>query len=465
MNSGRRVLVVLISILCVFGAAFSVTASSSARPSNRVAVFAPHHRIDASAVKQYWTRARMAHAEDRGIVVDPGGSLRDLVRIEPARGQEVSIAPTRPLESAPLRSEATLPNRMSASTTGGTVSIQSTEIPDPTTFPAIVHGRLFGTDSIGDFACSATVVPSDGKNLLWTAGHCVFEDGEWATSFLFVPGYKNGAKPRGEWVGTYWAAPPEWTQSHDLTYDFAAILMKPNGAGQQIEDAVGAEGIAFNGSRNQTYLAYGYPAKPTSSHPDYNGEHLFTCSSQNVGADPYGNRDNPNIGIDCDMTEGSSGGGWITGGNQLSSVTSYTNSLFPSVLFGPYLGAEAKSLYDSANSMSTNPSPMPSSTDGGGAKVHPMELTLSLKKHLIAKGHMTATDGYLACTRNALVGVFRVVANGTDVKLVGTDKTDAKGNYQMNIKEKPGTYVAYSPDGLVDDDNYCSEAISSAKNH
>ena len=44
------------------------------------------------------------------------------------------------------------------------------------------------------------------------------------------------------------------------------------------------------------------------------------------------------MGIDCDMTGGSSGGGWIAGGG-VASVNSYGYSTLPNVMFGPYQGS------------------------------------------------------------------------------------------------------------------------------
>ena len=53
------------------------------------------------------------------------------------------------------------------------------------------------------------------------------------------------------------------------------------------------------------------------------------------------------MGIGCDMTGGSSGGGWIVGAN-LYSVNSYGYSNQPDVMFGPYLDGVAQSVYNAA---------------------------------------------------------------------------------------------------------------------
>ena len=51
--------------------------------------------------------------------------------------------------------------------------------------------------------------------------------------------------------------------------------------------------------------------------------------------------------IDCDMTAGSSGGGWIAG-TTLLSVTSYGYPSSSDHLYGPYMSRSAKSLYRKA---------------------------------------------------------------------------------------------------------------------
>jgi Ca2+-binding RTX toxin-like protein len=52
--------------------------------------------------------------------------------------------------------------------------------------------------------------------------------------------------------------------------------------------------------------------------------------------------------IDCDMTGGSSGGGWVIDGQFVNSVTSYGYRRDFDSLFGPYLGTTAENLYQQA---------------------------------------------------------------------------------------------------------------------
>ena len=92
----------------------------------------------------------------------------------------------------------------------------------------------------------------------------------------------------------------------------------------------------------QRYLSHGYPAASP-----FNGEREYICDSN------LGHRDNsanpPTMAIGCDMTGGSSGGGWVVGNNVLS-VNSYGYSNERNVMYGPYQGSVAQQLYTSASS-------------------------------------------------------------------------------------------------------------------
>ena len=98
---------------------------------------------------------------------------------------------------------------------------------------------------------------------------------------------------------------------------------------------------AFNYARAQQYNAYGYPAaKP------FNGRRLWKCDSALYMNDT--GRTLPTMGIQCNMTGGSSGGGWVAGG-AVASVNSYTYGGLKNTMFGPYQGAVAQSLYQTAD--------------------------------------------------------------------------------------------------------------------
>src|SRR5207253_1428540 len=63
-------------------------------------------------------------------------------------------------------------------------------------------GKLFfSIAGQGDFSCSAAVVSSSNKSVVWTAGHCVYTAGVgFHSNFSFVPGRRARSSPFGAWT-------------------------------------------------------------------------------------------------------------------------------------------------------------------------------------------------------------------------------------------------------------------------
>ena len=74
---------------------------------------------------------------------------------------------------------------------------------------------------------------------------------------------------------------------------------------------------------------------------------------------------------------------------------------------------------------------------------HSRSVTLKLKRHLVAKGVVSASDGFTACTASVPVKIQRKTSGGW--KNVGGTTTDASGSYKKKIKDKPGKYRAKAP--------------------
>src|SRR5262249_9328208 len=73
---------------------------------------------------------------------------------------------------------------------------------------ARTYGKVFVTSFGANYVCSATIVNSEGKSEVWTAGHCVSDNQAWNYNWTFVPNYTNGSAPYG-----YWSAYQLWTTS------------------------------------------------------------------------------------------------------------------------------------------------------------------------------------------------------------------------------------------------------------
>jgi hypothetical protein len=258
---------------------------------------------DPASVREYWTAERM----------------REAVPIESLGG--------------PLKARR-----------GGTIARR---VPHPAKRPARSHGKVFLTLGGTDYECSGTSVRAPAENVVWTAGHCVFDKPSlvgaprFASNWMFAPGYRNGKRKFGRWVATGLTTTVQWsncglTSCSNFPHDLGAANVAKLG-GKTLQDRVGGRRIQFDGPRDRTYKAIGYPAEG-----GFNGERMWGCRSPYSGSDS-GNP--PPMRITCDMTGGSSGGGWIAGG-KLASVVSYGYESEPNRLYGPYQGAAAHDLYN-----------------------------------------------------------------------------------------------------------------------
>jgi hypothetical protein len=210
---------------------------------------------------------------------------------------------------------------------------------EPATYnPA--HGKVFFSSGSTNYVCSGTALTSGNESVVWTAGHCVNEGpGAFYANWAFVPAYKDGARPYGTWTARTLLTTAAWGQGGNFSYDEGAAVVNTN-AGQTLTDTVGSRGIGFGQPAQQHYLAHGYPAAPP-----FTGGRMYICESDLGTRDTSANP--PTMGIGCDMTGGSSGGGWVVG-NTVLSVTSYGYSNQPNVLYGPYQDAVAQQMYASA---------------------------------------------------------------------------------------------------------------------
>jgi V8-like Glu-specific endopeptidase len=219
------------------------------------------------------------------------------------------------------------------------------------------NGKVFMTIDRVNYVCSGTAVTSTtaGVNLVWTAGHCTTDGpGHTATNFMFVPGYYNGQEPNGRWAFTTIDSTPGWeAQGTDrFRYDVgAARVVNTTNASATFAGTIGTRPIAFGQNpTGKRLVSYGYPA----ARP-FNGTQQYACAS------PFRRWDTATLldpmQISCDMTGGSSGGGWFLdtnansvadAGEPLVSVNSYGYSNEKNTMYGPYMaaGGQAQALYN-----------------------------------------------------------------------------------------------------------------------
>ena len=214
-------------------------------------------------------------------------------------------------------------------------------------------GKLFFTlPGTGNSYCSASVVSSQNRDLVWTAAHCLYESGAFATNVVFVPFYHNGQSPNGTWTARQVRITPEYAAG-SLLADVGAVVLNTGGLyGLHVADHVGALAIAFFQPTDMFVYTFGYPTQPFLQ---YDGEELIYClgftANRIPGLDP------PSLRAECDMREGASGGPWTAYFNgffgTVIAVSSYYLPGDPpgAYLYGAYNGQAARNLYEGVRSL------------------------------------------------------------------------------------------------------------------
>ena len=190
-------------------------------------------------------------------------------------------------------------------------------MPAPYTGSNRQNGKVFMTIDGANYVCSGTAVTaSAGVNLVWTAGHCVTDGpGHDATNLMFVPGYHNGSEPNGRWTFTSLDSTPGWEDQGNARFRYdvgAARVVKVGDTAASFTSTIGTRSIVFGEDpTGDRIVSYGYPAAGK-----FNGQIQYQCASPFRRWDDIALLDP--MQISCDMTGGSSGGGWILDANKNS---------------------------------------------------------------------------------------------------------------------------------------------------
>lgn len=315
MNRHRTALSVLLSAGALVAGV--LTAATPSIAADAPASFRQQH------TQGFWTAERMRAATPLDVTAVPGAARTPVA----TTAAPTAVAPTA---AAPAASPTAFPQAGGAWTGGGAVVKTS--------------GRVFFTMGSRTASCSGNSITSANGSTVMTAGHCVKYQGAWHTNWVFVPAYDNGTAPYGQWSATKTFATDQWAASEDMNMDVGLAVVAPLN-GQTLSQAVGAQGVLFNGGYNKKMYSFGFPAAAP-----YDGTKLVYCSG-NSGKDFLLTKDH---GLGCNMTGGSSGGPWFQDFNEATglgtqvSVNSFGYTFLPNRMYGPYLGNEAKAAYDKA---------------------------------------------------------------------------------------------------------------------
>lgn len=211
-----------------------------------------------------------------------------------------------------------------------------------------VHGVVFIVGGFGLLGrCSATSVNAPSLSVVFTAGHCVHQGRRWFDrKWVFVPGYHYGIRPFGVFVAKWLGSTPGWISSGNQNFDVGAAVVSRNERGQRLAAAVGGAGIAWNLSPRQVFDVYGYPVEEP-----FDGATLRRCPQTSfVGHDitSFLSPGPLNLAVECNVTGGASGGGWLIRGNTLNGITTNGYLDDPDTDFGPYFGRAVGRLFREA---------------------------------------------------------------------------------------------------------------------
>ncbi|MFB6510651.1 trypsin-like serine peptidase [Streptomyces virginiae] len=312
MNRHRTALSVLLAAGALVASA--LTAATPSIAADAPASFRQQH------TQGFWTAERMRAAVPLDVTAVPGATRTPVA----TSATPTTVAPTA------AASPTAFPQAGGAWTAGGAVVKTS--------------GRVFFKMGDRTASCSGDSITSANGSTVITAGHCVKYQGAWHTNWVFVPAYNNGSAPYGQWSATKTFATDQWAASEDMNMDVGLAVVAPLN-GQTLSQAVGAQGIAFNGGYNKKMYSFGFPAAAP-----YDGSKLVYCSG-NSGKDFLLTKDHS---LGCNMTGGSSGGPWFQDFNEATglgtqvSVNSFGYTFLPNRMYGPYFGNEVKAAYDKA---------------------------------------------------------------------------------------------------------------------
>jgi hypothetical protein len=113
-------------------------------------------------------------------------------------------------------------------------------------------GKVFFQVEGKPYWCSGTSIQSKYRNLVATAGHCVYDTDKntYVDNFVFIPGYYQGKAPWGIYVGSKVNLHDDFTVYEDYDYDYAFVNVY-NGVKQTSEKEVDKK--TFDASKGQKY--------------------------------------------------------------------------------------------------------------------------------------------------------------------------------------------------------------------
>jgi hypothetical protein len=310
------------------------------------------------ALDAYWTPERMSSAVDANnmpAVTDGAAKQKDKNNSDAANARDAAGKGQKPAPDGPAgKGEGKAPQSSSPALTQGQAKTFAYQPGFPYySFAARTEGKVFFTSNGVNYVCSASIVYSEGRDEVWTAGHCVYDPGTgtWNYNWVFVPAYDHNWRPYGTWYAKQLWSTSGWIGGGDFSNDIGVAIMWQNWnwgtySYWHIADYLGGQGITWNQSKYQYVTALGYPA----AYP-FDGESLWACTGGTAPEWTFLWWSANTLKLPCDMTGGSSGGGWITNFSEWSwgyvnGHNDYKYDNDPYTMYSPYYGDNAGNLFN-----------------------------------------------------------------------------------------------------------------------
>ncbi|WP_066950600.1 trypsin-like serine peptidase [Microtetraspora fusca] len=249
-------------------------------------------------------------------------------------------------EGGKLAQDATDPDR-TAQDGNGTAGSKNVNLPRTT-------GRVFfvGSDDKPHW-CSGTSVQAAHRNLVATAGHCVFDtetDSAPMRNWIFIPGYQPGAVPFGVYAGKQAFTHHDFATYRDLDRDYAFVAvhngLTPQSSrtpgrvikladGGRLGDGVGGQGLAYNQELGRRTAVFAHSMPPVRGA-------TFPLQDPSIRADAL-------LGLKSSRT--ADGSSWLIGyrkSGRLGYLNGVTIAMSGGAAVSPYFDGELYSVYVAA---------------------------------------------------------------------------------------------------------------------
>jgi V8-like Glu-specific endopeptidase len=328
----RRIILPSVMAASMAGVVISAGAASAANPADPSAAVVHQSTQSAQDVQAYWTPDRIREAKP---MPEPEASTRATGPAQTHLLPAVSAPGSLPANAQKLGDGVVSP----ADATQSKVWTKHGQM------PATTVGKLRFDTGKGGAECTASVINSANRSMIWTAGHCVSDgNGHWYSNFQFIPDYHDRIEPLGSWVWKSVSTPKAWFNGAKFEYDLAAISLRPQN-GAKVADVTGYQGYKFNHGYNWNAYEFGYPYDTHPARHGINGQQLHYCIEKTWQT---GNLQ----AIHCDQGHGASGGPWLDdlqlgrGWGYLIGNVSHHVSESSDEERGPHFGDAAVNVYN-----------------------------------------------------------------------------------------------------------------------